>query len=221
MDTLFDHSRNRQISGKFLHSIFRVIFSRFPFQSPLSLQMLRMNPIFRGILKAGRPLQTMLPSSSQFALPSFTSPIFLQTTRGFAAAAPKKGKKPAAAPVEEKKKSDSLIPINIFVGRNSTFILIRRWKGPRGSSWWPISWLVVAHACIFRFCSWNIGPQSEFGWMGNETIQRRHWKGYDRVGVMVYYDCIVSFVWRLPVVLKSIICQRQSDLVFWFEFFVE
>ena len=182
--------------------------------------MLRMNPIFRGVLKAGRPLQTMLPSSIQFALPSFTSPTLLQTTRGFAAAAPKKGKKPVAAPVEEKKKSDSLIPINIFVGRNSTFILTLRWKGPRSSPWWPISWLVVAHACIFRIYGWNVGPQSESGWMGDETVQWRYRKGYDRVGEITYYDCIVSFVWRPLVVLKNIICLRQSNLVFWFEMFV-
>ena len=141
-------SENRMFSFFPLSGHFSLFFH---FHSPLSLQILRMNPIFRNILKAGRPLQTMLTSSSQFALPSFTSPALFQTTRGFAAAAPKKGKKPVAAPVEEKKKSESLIPINIFVGMNSTFILMSRWKGPRSSPRWSISWLVVAHACSFSY----------------------------------------------------------------------
>ena len=37
-------------------------------------------------------------------------------TRGFAGGDKKKGKKQAAQPAEETKKSDSLIPINIFAG---------------------------------------------------------------------------------------------------------
>ena len=75
-----------------------------------------MNPIFRSILTSGRSLQSLLVSSGHFTTLQFTSPMIKQTVRGFAAAAPKKGKKQVAAPVEEKKKSDSLIPINIFVG---------------------------------------------------------------------------------------------------------
>ena len=48
------------------------------------------------------------------ATPIFNTPSIFK--RNFAAADKKKGKKQQAAPAEETVKSDSLIPINIFVG---------------------------------------------------------------------------------------------------------
>lgn len=50
---------------------------------------------------------------SAFQLPS--TQVFVPS-RGFASGDKKKGKKQAAQPAEETKKSDSLIPINIFAG---------------------------------------------------------------------------------------------------------
>lgn len=62
----------------------------------------------------------------------FQSPVSSVFVRGFAGEK-KKGKKQAAAPVQETVNSDSLIPINIYVGMHLSDSLSGRWKGSRSS----------------------------------------------------------------------------------------
>ena len=80
-----------------------------------------MNQLVKSLLTSSALLRRSVPMVTQLGQSSSYSPIFTVFTRNFAAADKKKGKKQQAAPVEEKVKSDSLIPINIFVGM---FILL-------------------------------------------------------------------------------------------------
>lgn len=63
----------------------------------------------------------------------FQTPVSSVFVRGFAGEK-KKGKKQAAAPAQETVKSDSLIPINIYVGMCLFLFFTERWKGSRCSS---------------------------------------------------------------------------------------
>ena len=68
--------------------------------------------------RISRSLCAVRCSLSRLQLPAFQLPstqVFVPS-RGFAGGDKKKGKKQAAQPAEETKKSDSLIPINIFAG---------------------------------------------------------------------------------------------------------
>ena len=60
----------------------------------------------------------------------FQTPVSSVFVRGFAGEK-KKGKKQAAAPAQETVNSDSLIPINIYVGMHFFEVLTERWKGSR------------------------------------------------------------------------------------------
>lgn len=72
-----------------------------------------MNRIFRSVIVANTSLRTIAtPPTIQL----FSSPTLHCSIRFFAGGDKKKGKKQAAQPTEEKKVSDSLIPINIYAG---------------------------------------------------------------------------------------------------------
>ena len=75
-----------------------------------------MNAIARSFLKSSVLINRSIPMVSQLHDYSRTSPVMSIITRHFAAADKKKGKKQQEAPKEDTLKSDSLIPINIFVG---------------------------------------------------------------------------------------------------------
>ena len=68
-----------------------------------------MNRVFRSVVIVNASLRTI---TTQL----FSSPILRNSIRSFAGGDKKKGKKQAAQPAEEVKASDSLIPINIYVG---------------------------------------------------------------------------------------------------------
>ena len=72
-----------------------------------------MNRVFRSVVIVNASLRTIsTPPTTQL----FSSPILRNSSRSFAGGDKKKGKKQAAQPAEEVKASDSLIPINIYVG---------------------------------------------------------------------------------------------------------
>lgn len=82
-----------------------------------------MNQIVKSLLASSMLLRRSVPMVIQIGQSSSHLPNFTVFSRNFAAADKKKGKKQQAAPAEEKVKSDSLIPINIFVGMLTLSIL--------------------------------------------------------------------------------------------------
>ena len=72
--------------------------------------------ISRSVCAVRCSLSRLQLSASQLpSIQGVAAGVFVPT-RGFAGGDKKKGKKQAAQPAEETKKSDSLIPINIYAG---------------------------------------------------------------------------------------------------------